>query len=75
MPKTQNVLSYPREAWVIPNGSGQLWTDAIFDTELEAKLYVDQYWDKASWATQKHKPIRASVRVTAKPLRTEEPQP
>ena len=62
----KNLLSFPRRAWVIPNGSGMLWTDRIFDTEAEAQAHVDAYWAESGWTTPKHKPIEASVRVTAK---------
>ncbi|AWV18768.1 hypothetical protein A3862_27185 [Methylobacterium sp. XJLW] len=62
----KNLLSFHRRAWVIPNGSGMLWTDRIFDTEAEAQAHVDAYWAESGWTTPKHKPIEASVRVSAK---------
>jgi hypothetical protein len=61
----KSIRSYRREAWVIPNGSGQLWTDRIFDTEIDAKLYIDQYWDNAGWTTPKHRPLQTLVQVVA----------
>lgn len=61
----KSLRSYRREAWVIPNGSGQLWTDRIFDTEAEAQAHIDGYWANAGWPTPKHRPLQTWVQVVA----------
>ena len=58
------VRSFRRDAWVIPNGHGQLWTDQIFSTEAEAITYLDTRWIRGSPPSHV-KPVLARVQVFA----------
>lgn len=70
----KSLRSYRREAWVIPNGQGQLWTDRIFCAEVEAREYIDAYWAKARWTTPKHQPLKTWVQAVAEIPPTPTPQ-
>lgn len=66
------LRSFERRGWVIPNGSGQLWTDRVFDTEGQARAYIDAAWRDAKWSHPKHRPALASVALTATVIVTPE---
>ena len=62
MPDLDTLQSFKREAWVIPNRHGQLWTDRIFSTEADALAYLKANW---TWDNAAPRPARANVQVTA----------
>lgn len=63
---TEVTLSYERQAWVIPNGAGRLWTDRVFDSETEAEAYIAANWPRGA-SRPIHTPVLAMVQVQAEP--------